>query len=426
MFKNGIKKLSVLLTLFLILSYVMPTIIFAFGPSDDVIYQGIDVSGYQGDIDYAKVKKAGIDIVYMKTSEGPNYIDSKFERNYKEAKANGLKVGFYHYVTARTEMQAVREAIFFVSVIANKVPDCRLAMDFESFGSLSKTEINKIGLAFMRKVEELTGLEMVLYSNASTANNTWAGEITKYPLWVAQYGVRVPENNGNWQTWVGWQYTDMGDVSGISNYVDRNQFTKGILLSNTSEIPKPTEPMPDDPDKPDEPDKPSNPDNPDIPQKTTTITIKRGDTLSALAVKYNTTVAKLVELNNIKNPNLIYAGNKLIVPVNNSSLPIDTEVYTVKRGDTLSEIAQRFDTTVQKIAKDNNISNVNLIYTGQKLIIPMHCRYDCGHKIYEVLPGDTLSEIAQMFNTTVASIVKLNKSIKNPNLIYPGQMLRIR
>lgn len=415
MFKKVKNKISIFLILFVMLFYIFPICSLAFGPSSDTIYKGIDVSGYQGNIDYKKVKNAGIEIVYMKTSEGSNYIDSKFERNYEQAKANGLKVGFYHYVTARTESQAIRQAIFFVSVIANKVPDCRLAMDFESFGNLSKQEINKIGLAFIQEVEKLTGKEMVVYSNASTANNTWEGEITKYPLWVAQYGVNRPQNNGTWESWVGWQYTDVGEVNGISNSVDRNQFTNGILLSQAGEIPKPEVPEPEVPE----------PDIPSTPSKPITITIKRGDTLSGIAVKYNTTVAKLVQLNNIKNPNLIYAGEKLIVSEKSESTPIDTEIYTVKRGDTLSEIAKRFDTTVQKIAKDNNISNVNLIYTGQKLIVPMECRYDCGHKLYEVLPGDTLWAIAKRFDTTISVIVELNR-IKNPNLIYPGQMLRIR
>ena len=127
--------LVIFLALFIVVSTSIPS--FAFGPSSSTIYQGIDVSSYQGNINFASVKNAGIDVVYIKSSEGQSYIDPYFEQNYQNAKANGLKVGFYHYVTARTVEQAQVQANFFARVISGKEPDCRLAMDFESFGNLS-------------------------------------------------------------------------------------------------------------------------------------------------------------------------------------------------------------------------------------------------------------------------------------------------
>lgn len=414
---NKIKKISLLfLSSMIIVCYILPTKVFAFGPSSNIIYQGIDVSGYQGNINFREVKEAGIDIVYIKSSEGSNYIDSHFERNYEQARVNGLKIGFYHYVTARTEEQARRQAQFFVSVISGKVVDCKLAMDFESFGSLSREEINRIGLVFLQTVEQLSGKEVILYSNAYTANNIWRGELTNYPLWVAQYGVNEPQNNGTWDSWAGWQYTDMGEVNGISTYVDRNRFTKEVLLDDTAIVP-PVE-QPEDPDQGE-----GEGGNEQPTTNTMEITIQWGDTLSELAIQYHTTVAELVRLNDIQNPNLIYAGETLIVPSANEQTG-QSQVYTVKRGDTLSEIAMKYGTTVQAIAQDNNISNVNLIYPGQRLVIRDTCRYDCGHRIYTVKPGDSLWTIARRYNTTIANIVRLNR-IQNPRLIYPGQIFRI-
>ena len=414
---NKIKKISLLfLSSMIIVCYILPTKVFAFGPSSNIIYQGIDVSGYQGNINFREVKEAGIDIVYIKSSEGSNYIDSHFERNYEQARVNGLKIGFYHYVTARTEEQARRQAHFFVSVISGKVVDCKLAMDFESFGSLSREEINRIGLVFLQTVEQLSGKEVILYSNAYTANNIWRGELTNYPLWVAQYGVNEPQNNGTWDSWAGWQYTDMGEVNGISTYVDRNRFTKEVLLDDTAIVP-PVE-QPEDPDQGE-----GEGGNEQPTTNTMEITIQWGDTLSELAIQYHTTVAELVRLNDIQNPNLIYAGETLIVPSANEQTG-QSQVYTVKRGDTLSEIAMKYGTTVQAIAQDNNISNVNLIYPGQRLVIRDTCRYDCGHRIYTVKPGDSLWTIARRYNTTIANIVRLNR-IQNPRLIYPGQIFRI-
>ena len=400
-----LKKVFTFLVSILFLVYVLPTQVLAFGPSDDKIYQGIDVSGYQGDIDYEKVKKDGIEIVYIKSSEGFSYVDSHFERNYSKAKENGLKIGFYHYVTARTEDEARRQASFFVSTISKKVVDCKLAMDFESFGSLSKEQINKIGLAFIQKVEELSKKKAVVYSNAYAASNTWEGEITKYPLWIAQYEVNKPQNNGTWKTWAGWQYTDVGRVEGIENHVDRNHFTKEIFLESSEEIPE--TPIPEQPKQP------------------LTITINWGDTLSKIALEYETTVEEIASLNNIKNPNLIYAGDSLIIPGKEMQVETqDSQIYIVQKGDTLAKIAIMFQTSIEQIVKDNHIKNRNYIYVGQRLIIRTKCHYDCGHKIHVVQRGDTLWSIARRYHTTIANIVRLNR-IQNQNNIKPGQMFRI-
>lgn len=92
----------------------------------------------------------------------------------------------------------------------------------------------------------------------------------------------------------------------------------------------------------------------------TVYTVQRGDTLSGIAHKYGTTVAKLVELNNIKNPNLITVGQKITIKE-------ASEYYTVKKGDTLSAIAKKYGTTVAKLVEHNNIKNKNLIIVGQRI-----------------------------------------------------------
>lgn len=100
--------------------------------------------------------------------------------------------------------------------------------------------------------------------------------------------------------------------------------------------------------------------------------VKKGDTLSKIAIEYKTTVSKLVKLNNIKNPNLIITGSNLILPINNSEKGSNANIYIVKKGDTLSKIAKKYNTTWQKIYNNNkNIigKNPNLIIPGQKIII---------------------------------------------------------
>ena len=214
--------------------------------------------------------------------------------------------------------------------------------------------------------------------------------------------------NDKWSTWVGWQYTSTGRVSGISGNVDRNRFTDGILLSSTEPIP-----TPEVPDQPEE-------------NTTITYTVKPGDTLSKIARKYGTTVSNIISLNpSIKNPNLIYPGEIFTIKQSDNE-NVTSTVYTVVRGDTLSEIALKYDTTVSNLVKLNNISNPNLIYPGQKIIIynNVNLPNECGKTFYTINRGDTLTKIAKKFDTTISAIVSLN-NIKNPNLIYAGETIRV-
>lgn len=286
-------------------------------------------------------------------------------------------------------------------------PDCKLAIDFESFPGLSIEEINAISLAFLERVQEKTGKEMVIYSDAYHAQAIFDEELAaRYPIWVADYFVDEPENNGKWDSWVGFQYADNGNINGINGNVDLDYFTDGIFLSDTSTpLPTPSTPSPS-------------------PDETICITIQYGNTLSGLAVRYNTTVERLVELNHIANPNLIYAGSTLLVPASGERK--QRIIYVVRRGDTLSQIAFRYQTTVAEIVSFNSISNPNLIYPGQVLSINT-ANFDKGATsklLYTVRYGDTLSEIAYHYDTTVNELVRLNNII-NPNIIYVGQVIRI-
>ena len=339
------------LIVILLLSIAIPVL--AFPPSSDEIYEGIDVSEWQGTIDFEAVADSGIDIVYIRASEGTDYIDPYFRENYENAKANGLKTGFYHYLTARTEEEAIAEAEFFVGNIKGTEPECKLAMDFETFGDLSVEEINEISKVFLERVQELSGKECVIYSDAYNAREVFDAELAaKYAIWVADYFVSEPEDNGKWLSWVGFQFTDRGRINGIDGNVDRDKFTGGILLNNISKIPEDT--------------------TNDAIQEFEYITVRRGNTLSGIAREYNTSYQYLAKINDIPNPNLIYVGQKLKVPVFRNDEINDTShrLYIVKRGNTLTQIAREFDVTIQEIVELNDIANPNLIFAGEILRIP--------------------------------------------------------
>ena len=150
-----------------------------------------------------------------------------------------------------------------------------------------------------------------------------------------------------------------------------------------------------------------------------TYTVKAGDTLSAIASKFNTTVEKLASINNISNPNLISVGEVLKLKGEAST---NIKTYTVVAGDNLSSIANRFNTTVESICRLNNISNANLIHPGQ--VLKLDGAVDNG-VYYTVKAGDNLSSIAATHGTTWQAIANLN-GLSNPNRIYPGQSLKIK
>ena len=157
-----------------------------------------------------------------------------------------------------------------------------------------------------------------------------------------------------------------------------------------------------------------------------TYLVSRGDTLKSLAIRFGTSVDTLLSLNrNITNANLIYEGQRLVVP-SGRAVPVPPptnsgQTYYAQRGDTLRIIASRFNTTVDAILKLNpQISNPNLIYVGQAITVPAEVTN------YVVQRGDTLRIIANRFGTSVDALLVLNPNIVNPNLIYVGQVIRVR
>lgn len=259
---------------------------------------GIDVSQWQGYIDFDAVKRAGIGLVYIKASEGTNFVDPFFYRNYANAKNAGISVGFYHYLTARSVAQARQEAYHFVSVTEGLANDGKLVMDMEDIEGLGREEINEIARMFLESVEEFSGRSGAIYADAYTAAELLTEDLAVYPLWIAQYDVEEPALGGAWETWAGWQYTDMDRVAGIQGNVDRDIFTEEMLEEEKRQIQRQGE----------------RPADGNEVHDYRIYRIQNGDTLYAIAGRYGTTVDALVKENGIKNPSLIYAGQLLKLP----------------------------------------------------------------------------------------------------------------
>lgn len=176
-------------------------------------------------------------------------------------------------------------------------------------------------------------------------------------------------------------------------------------------------------------------------------TVQSGDTLSGIALKFSTTSSKLAQLNSISNPNLIYVGQRLLVNQSSnsnssssgqsSSTTTNTEAsaasYTVKSGDTLSGIASQYNTTVNQIVSLNQLSNPNLIYVGQvlKLKNSQTTNSSSSSSTAATTVGTYTVKAGDTLSaiasrySTSSSTLASLNSLSNPNLIYVGQVLKV-
>ena len=392
-------------------------------------YRGIDVSNWSGYINWRDVREAGIEVAIIQASEGTFYRDPYLHEFYDGAKENGIKVGFYHFFNPGSSPTPSEQARYFVDTIRGLDSDLKLVLDLEQTGGLDNYEVTRQAIEFLEEVRNYSGLDVAVYTYTNFAQyNLYEGlGLSEYPLWIAQLSEGGPSPNPIWgNKYVAWQYSDTGRVRGINASTDLDLIYDGMFLDDREDIPKDQK----------QPQRiPGTRQEPSTQSGVIYYTVQEGDTLTSIAQKYDTTVHEITVTNSIANPNLIYVGEVLkIYPGNRSIIKrkkVFTTTYIVQSGDTLTSIAIKFDTTVQAIAELNDLQNPNLIYVGEILKIPTNSRGNLSApssrhyiKTYIVQSGDTLTSIAKKFNTTVERIALLNNII-NPNLIYPGQILKI-
>ena len=310
--------------------------------------KGIDVSTWQGKIDWKKVKEDGIDFAIIRLGYGKGTKDKYFDVNVKGCEENGIKWGAYLYSYALTPSDAKKEADFVIKTLKGKTPTFPIAFDMEDAdgykkrnGNPSNSMLVRICDVFLQRVED-AGYYVLLYANLHWLNTKLNSPILdRYDKWLAQWS-KSPTYNGKFSIW---QYTSKGKVAGIKGNVDMNIAYTDFKFNS----------------------KPNKPTTPEPIKKGDYHKVVAGDTLSGIAKKYGTTVSKLMEINpHIKNKNLIYVGDKVYLDkVNNAG---SEKFHKVKSGETLSGIAKKYGTTVNKLMKMNkHIKDKNLIYAGDTI-----------------------------------------------------------
>jgi len=220
--------------------------------ADGPTVAGIDVSKWQGQIDWDAVAADGIEFAFIRVSHGLEIYDEWFEYNWAEAKRVGIIRGVYQYFAPSQDARA--QAQFLLDNMGPlEVGDLPPVIDVEqSDGESPATIMTKLH-DWSDEVETALGVKPFIY----TAKYFWQdgvgapSDFVDHPLWVANYGVDCPLIADPWPRWTVWQYTSSGSVSGISGNVDRNEFngTMDDLLALTKQDEAQPDPIPvPDPD----------------------------------------------------------------------------------------------------------------------------------------------------------------------------------
>jgi len=172
--------------------------------------KGIDVSHHQREIDWQKMKSAGVRFVYIKATEGATYRDPAMLLHYTGAEQAGLKAGFYHY--ARPYNDPRREVDNLLAATDGLVHDLPYALDIETNeGKFDRTHIAHFCKVWLEEIEKRTGERAVLYTYTHFAKAYLDASLSRWPLWIAHYNVGKPGENGIWTQWAVWQYTSGND-----------------------------------------------------------------------------------------------------------------------------------------------------------------------------------------------------------------------
>ncbi len=196
-----------------------------FSIAQSKIYNGIDVSSHQGDIDWEVVAQdKNIEYVYIKATEGSTYQDRKYLYNLKESRRYGLKVGSYHFLTSKSPIRNQFEN--FKKMASKETQDLIPMLDVEGpFNEWTKAELQKNIQIFIDLCIEYYGKAPIIYGTMRSYNTYCAPKFNKYHLMIGCYGKNAPRINGPGHYSI-WQYTDKAYIKGIKKYVDLSVFHK--------------------------------------------------------------------------------------------------------------------------------------------------------------------------------------------------------
>jgi Lyzozyme M1 (1,4-beta-N-acetylmuramidase) len=448
---------------------------------------GIDVSNWQAGIQPGRLP---VDFAIVKATEGTGYVSPSFRAQADSTLAGGKLLGLYHFARP-SRSGAAAEAAHFVSAARPYLGRAVLVLDWEDGTTTGQTGWAKVFLDEVHRLTGVrpwiyaSAAVFRAHDWSAVAKNyaAWvAGYLTNRQNVLAQVALPNGYQPKSGLNVAAYQYTSTGRVPGWGGSLDLNTFygdrnawaefarasklfrTKGwvsslaalaailgvsvgslVGLNPGTPADQPIAPgtvitappeanenndVRDQVDPYSPPSAPSQGQGGGNGQGTSSggaYVVARGDTLSAIAARFGTTVAALARANGISNPNLIRVGQVLRVdgkPSSQTGGSAGASTVTVRRGDSLSVIGARVGVPWRTIASLNGIRAPWRIFPGQRLKITRGGTSTAGTH-YVIKRGDTLSAIASRFGTRVQKLQRLN-GIKNPNLIIAGRTIRVR
>ncbi|MBO7137496.1 MAG: glycoside hydrolase family 25 protein [Bacteroidaceae bacterium] len=205
--------------------------------------RGIDISHYQGRINWEKLRNASIgnapvSFVFIKATEGEKLLDDNFNRNFANAKRNDLLRGAYHFFVPGINPR--KQADYYLSIAQLEPGDLPPVLDIEKKGDLTPDQLRRDVKIWLDIVEKEYGVKPILYTGYKfKVDYLNTPEFNVYPYWIAHYYVEELQYKGKWTFW---QHTDCGKVSGIKGFVDCNIFNGSLEELMQLTLPEPTVP----------------------------------------------------------------------------------------------------------------------------------------------------------------------------------------
>lgn len=197
-----------------------PALVCGGGPT----VKGIDVSAYQGLIDWAAARADGVEYAFIRASDGAAYLDAQFDRNWDAARAQGILRGAYQFF--RPDQDPIAQADLLLAKIASSPGDLPPVIDVEDAGGLDPDAVAAAVRAWIDRVRPVIGREPIIYTGFYFwRDQVGAADMIASPLWHAQYTTaECPNIAPPWPDWAFWQYTATGAVAGVVGDVDVDRF----------------------------------------------------------------------------------------------------------------------------------------------------------------------------------------------------------
>jgi len=198
--------------------------------NEDHLVKGVDLSAYQGDIDWELLADQNIDFAFIKATEGNDYVDTKFKTNWEESQKTALKVGAYHFLNYDTTGKA--QAKNFIDNVPISDQNLPPVVDLELYGiyednALPKEQVKVILDEFLKELENHYGVKPIIYTTQRIFKMYIGTDYKDYQIWIVDLDNAWPETLQNGETFTFWQYSHRGMMDGYDGdetFIDMNLY----------------------------------------------------------------------------------------------------------------------------------------------------------------------------------------------------------